>query len=133
MVHNHRENFSNYHTHGNPHTFVHHNQGLAYGNHSHHHIDNGCDPLCCGILLAGLTCLNPRLAFACILAIGAIIIFSCLVSLAMSVTGETLLSLFLIGLVIGGLAMICDRNNGGCYPIERADNHENLGNHLFRP
>ncbi len=109
MHHGHSLSNNTHHIHGHSWSSPHHSI------HVHRHHNNGFfspgEALCCGALL-GLACFSPRFAFACILAIVTITIISCLASLAMSVTGEALLSVLLVGAVIGGIAYLC--NSQGC-------------------
>lgn len=75
--------------------------------------DNCCSLLalcfCCGAL-ATTTYNSPRAGLrfisAAIAIVATIVIISCLASLAMSATGETLLSLLLIGIVVAALAAL---------------------------
>lgn len=100
-----------------PNAHVHRNNG---GGFHHHHQPSGVpllDVCCCGALLC-LAFSDPRFASALAITIVAIVIISCLATLAMSVTGETLLSLFLVGMVIAGVAALCKSQRGGCFGPE---------------
>ena len=89
----------------------------AHRHHNHGLFGSPVETLCCGTLL-GLACFSPRFAYGCIIAITAVVIVACLSTLAMSVTAETLLSIFLIAMVAAGVAALC-KQHGCCEPQNR--------------
>ncbi len=95
-----------------------HSQAPVYA-HRHHNsglFHSPIETLCCGALL-GLACFSPRFAYGCIVAIAAVVIIACLATLAMSVTAETLLSIFLVAMVVAGVAALCKQY--GCCGTEQ--------------
>lgn len=92
----------------------------TYGNYHGHSSSlwNTADnSLCCciGLTAAVAACADIRVARALVIAAVAVVVISCLAALAMSVTAEALLSVFLIGLVIYGVASLCKGSNC-CHP-----------------
>lgn len=73
---------------------------------------------CCATLFASLSPYSPNFVYGGIVAIVAIVIICCLATLAMSITGETLLSIFLCGMVAAGVsALFRSQQRGGCCEV----------------
>jgi len=104
-----------------------HNPG-SFNHHSHANTSNPLLDACCCAGLLALACTNPRFASIFAITVVAVIVISCLATLAMSVTGETLLSIFLVGMVIAGVAALCKSQRGECCPQVNGDYEHNHPN-----